>query len=156
MMEFRNQILETLALGTRCAARGAFRLPCLVNKWRIETPHTGGDNPPAFTPCFNHRPPARRDAEIDAENAFPLRHAIPRWCEQPKEDYRKKIIDLCARIGNSVCARGNRLGSHGKVVSPLKDHPRSVPPDGGFLLGGPDPIWERARRGGFWPLRPAP
>jgi hypothetical protein len=33
----------------------------------------------------------------------------------------KMIIDLRPRIGNGVGVRGNRLESHGKVVSPLKD-----------------------------------
>jgi hypothetical protein len=53
---------------------------------------------------------------------------------------RQKIIDLRGRIGNSICVRGNRLGSHGKVVSPLKDHPRSVPPDGGIPFRRPGQV----------------
>jgi len=41
-------------------------------------------------------------------------------------------IDLCSRLGNGDGVRGNRLESHGKVVLPLKDHPRSATLNGGI------------------------
>src|ERR1700686_1231419 len=61
-------------LATRHAAHRTFRLTGLVHERRIEATDTGGDDLAIVLIHFYHRPAARRDAEIDAEDTLTLPH----------------------------------------------------------------------------------